>query len=90
MRDFKVIKYCLLREDNRKESIWGYIVKYDEVYYFIYDFPERELRDEETSWVFDIECHWTFYELDENMRFYEKEYSTQQIDLDKLLKGETL
>lgn len=90
MRDFEVIKYCYRANHAIKEYVYGYIVKYEDCYYFIYDLPERKLTDNDTSWIFDIEKKWIFDEIEATMNFYENEYTFVKIDISKLLNGDKI
>ncbi len=90
MRDFEVIKYCHRRDHAIKEYVNGYIVRYEDTLYFIYDLPERTLTDDDTSWIFDIERKWIFDEIDSTMTFYENEYTFAKLDISKLLNGDRI
>ena len=68
-KDIEIISAAKQKHPQFSHMEEGYIIRYDDELYFIYD-PDKKLNiDDCRNWVFDIEKKWCFNEIDEG--FYE-------------------
>ncbi len=72
-KDIEIISAAKQKHPQFSQMEEGYIIRYDDELYFVYD-PDKKLNmDDCRNWVFDIEQKWCFNEIDEG--FY-KYYTT--------------